>query len=346
MFKLSTFEIPDDWLTIETIEMHTGGEPLRVILDGFPELKGNSVLEYRSYIRRHFDHLRTALMFEPRGHADMYGVVVTPSEIADFGVVFLHNEGYSTMCGHATIAVAKLAVEAGWVKKVEPETKILIEAPCGVLTAYVKVEDGRIQDVRFLNVPSYVVALDQVVEVPGLGQVRYDLAYGGAYYSYVNAEDLELKCTSNDYLDLIRHGMAIKKAVMKSTEIIHPKEEDLGFLYGTIFIGGPVSEGVDSRNVCIFADGEVDRSPTGSGVSGRVAIHHERGELDVGDSMKIESILGTVFECKVVDEVDFEGVEAVIPEVTGTAYVTGKNTFTLDPQDPLKSGFIFRNNFD
>ena len=346
MFKLSTFEIPDDWLTIETIEMHTGGEPLRVILDGFPELKGNSVLEYRSYIRRHFDHLRTALMFEPRGHADMYGVVVTPSEIADFGVVFLHNEGYSTMCGHATIAVAKLAVEAGWVKKVEPETKILIEAPCGVLTAYVKVEDGRIQDVRFLNVPSYVVALDQVVEVPGLGQVRYDLAYGGAYYSYVNAEDLELKCTSNDYLDLIRHGMAIKKAVMKSTEIIHPQEEDLGFLYGTIFIGGPVSEGVDSRNVCIFADGEVDRSPTGSGVSGRVAIHYKRGELDVGESMKIESILGTVFECKVVDEVDFEGVEAVIPEVTGTAYVTGKNTFTLDPQDPLKSGFIFRNNFD
>ena len=345
MFKLSTFEIPDDWLTIETIEMHTGGEPLRVILDGFPELKGNSVLEYRSYIRRHFDHLRTALMFEPRGHADMYGVVVTPSEIADFGVVFLHNEGYSTMCGHATIAVAKLAVEAGWVKKVEPETKILIEAPCGVLTAYVKVEDGRIQDVRFLNVPSYVVALDQVVEVPGLGQVRYDLAYGGAFYAYVDRakNNFSFQLNPHHYQQIIEYGTKIKHAVIAVDEgIVHPFESDLSFLYGTIFTEMDEEKPKWSRNVCVFADGEVDRSPTGSGVAGRVAIHQKRGELTYEEVMTFESITGSTFRGSLHKEVDYGKYSAVIPKVESNAYITGYQTFVFDPDDPVKSGFILR----
>ncbi len=337
-----SFNVPNDWFSIKTIDMHTGGEPLRVILDRFPELEGNSVLDYRNYIKNNLDHLRTALMFEPRGHADMYGVVVTPSNVADFGVVFMHNEGYSTMCGHATIAIAKLAVEAGWVEVTEPETKILIEAPCGILTAYVAVKNGKAESMRFLNVPSFVVELDTKVEVEGLGTVSYDLAYGGAYYAYVNAEMLGIPCIPSHYQELIQKGMAIKRAVMNAQTINHPTEPDLSFLYGTIFVGGPVSDGVDSRNVCIFAEGEVDRSPTGSGVSGRVAIHHKRGELAVDESMKIESILGTTFDCKVVETVDYEGIEAVIPEVQGTAFVTGKNEFVIDPDDPLKKGFILR----
>ena len=339
----SSYNIPKDWLSIKTIDMHTGGEPLRVILDGFPEIRGKSVLGYRSYIRNNLDHLRTGLMFEPRGHADMYGVVITPSSVADFGVVFMHNEGYSTMCGHATIAIAKLAVEAGWVKMMEPETKILIEAPCGVLTAYVKIINGIVEKVRFLNVPSYVVALDEVVEVPGLGKVTYDIAYGGAYYAFVNAEDLNIPCTPDYYRTLIEKGMDIKRAVQQSNKkIIHPTEPDLSFLYGTIFIGGPVNKGVDSRNVCIFAEGEVDRSPTGSGVSARLAIHYQRGELSIGETMKIESILGTAFSCKIDNIINYEGIEAVIPEVEGTAYITGKNEFIIDPADPLQKGFVLR----
>ncbi len=338
----ASFNVPNDWLSIKTLDMHTGGEPLRVILDGFPEIKGSNVLEYRNYIKNNMDHLRTALMYEPRGHADMYGVVVTPSTVADFGVVFMHNEGYSTMCGHATIAIAKLAVEANWVQVSEPETKILIEAPCGVLTAYVSVKNGKAVNIRFLNVPSFVVELDAKVEVDGLGTVTYDLAYGGAYYAYVNADALGIPCEPSYYQELIKKGMDIKRAVMKARTIDHPKESDLSFLYGTIFIGGPVSKGVDSRNVCIFAEGEVDRSPTGSGVSGRVAIHHKRGEIAVNESMKIESILGTTFDCKVTETVNYEGIEAIIPEVQGTAYVTGKNEFVIDPEDPLQEGFIFR----
>lgn len=341
--SVSSYSPPAGWLSIKTIEMHTGGEPLRVILDGFPELEGHSVLDYRNYIKNNLDHLRTALMFEPRGHADMYGVVVTPSSVADFGVVFMHNEGYSTMCGHATIAIAKLSVEAGWVKVDEPETKILIEAPCGILTAYASVINGQVEKVRFLNVPSFVVALDKVIDVPGLGQVKYDIAYGGAYYAFVNAADLNLQCTPNFYQDLINQGMAIKQAIQQSKlAITHPTEPDLSFLYGTIFIGGPVSVGVDSRNVCVFAEGELDRSPTGSGVSARVAIHHQRGELNIGDTMKFESILGSTFDCKIVQTVNYEGIEAVIPEVHGMAHITGKNEFVIDPKDPLKKGFILR----
>ncbi len=342
-YNAASYNIPKDWISIKTIDMHTGGEPLRVILDGFPEIEGEGVLDYRNFIKNNCDYLRTALMFEPRGHADMYGVVVTPSKVADFGVVFMHNEGYSTMCGHATIAIAKLAVEAGWVEVSDPETRILIEAPCGVLTAYASVTNRRVEHVRFLNVPSFVVALDETVEVPGLGNVTYDLAYGGAYYAFVNADELGIPCIPYHYQKLITRGMDIKHAVMKNSDkIVHPLEKDLSFLYGTIFIGDPVSPGVDSRNVCIFAEGEVDRSPTGSGVSARVAIHHKRGELAVGETMKIESILGTTFDCKIYKVVNYEGIEAVIPEVQGTAYVTGKNEFTIDPDDPLQKGFLFK----
>ena len=342
MFNSKTFQIPDTWLKIQTIEMHTGGEPLRVILDGFPSIQGENVLDYRRYIRDHYDHLRTALMFEPRGHADMYGVIVTPSKVADFGVVFIHNEGYSTMCGHATIAIAKLAVEAGWIPISEPETSIKIEAPCGILTAWVTTHDGQVQSIRFRNIPSFVVALDQKVELPGVGTITYDLAYGGAYYAFVESKELGLELTPEGYRELIELGTQVKAAGMQSTNISHPTEPDLSFLYGTIFAGEPLSPGMDSRNVCVFADGEVDRSPTGSGVSARAAIHYEKDELKVGVPMKIESILGTNFTVEITELVDFHGIPAVIPEVSGTAYITGKNTFTIDPEDPLHEGFILR----
>ena len=322
--------------------MHTAGEPLRVILNGFPALEGTRVLDYRRYIRENYDHLRTALMFEPRGHADMYGVIVTPSEVADFGVVFLHNEGYSTMCGHATLAIAKLAVEAGWVKVEPHETKIQIEAPCGVLTAFVNREEGSVTQVRFLNVPSFVTALDQIITLPQIGEIQYDLAYGGAYYAFVDVQQFNLKLNSDHYQELIDLGMKIKRAIISKKTIVHPEEPDLSFLYGTIFVGQPESCEAHSRNVCVFAEGEVDRSPTGSGVSARVAIHHQRGELAMNESITIESILGTTFDCKVAETVDYHGLPAVIPEVAGAAYITGKNTFTIDPDDPLKAGFILR----
>lgn len=339
------FDPPEHWIKIRTIDMHTGGEPLRVIVNGLPKLVGNNVLEYRRYIKEYHDYLRTALMFEPRGHADMYGCILLPpnNDDADFGILFLHNEGYSTMCGHAIIAITKLAVELGWVEKIFPETKVVIDAPCGRIDSYAKIEGGNVSSVYFHCVPSFVVQLDQKVEVDGLGKVEYDLAYGGAFYAYVNADKYGISLSENNSSELIQKGMDIKKAVVVSNSVIkHPFEKDLSFLYGIIFIGKELTGNADNRNVCIFAEGEVDRSPTGSGVSGRMAIHHKRKELSLHDEMTIESIIGTTFKGSVVKEVKYGQFEAVIPQVEGTAYIVGQNEFLIDPDDPLKDGFILR----
>lgn len=341
------FEPDPNWLQIKTIDMHTGGEPLRVITEGFPELKGSSVLEYRRYCKEHYDHLRTALMFEPRGHADMYGCILCRpnDEEGDFGVIFLHNEGYSTMCGHAIIALTTLCVEMKWIEVKEGDNIVKIDAPCGRITSFAHIKNGVLTGVRFHCVASFVVGLDQTVEVPELGTVTYDLAYGGAFYAYVDMDknNFDFDLSKNSYQQLIRKGMDIKKAVMQQDhKILHPFENDLSFLYGTIFTEKSDKRSIDSRNVCVFADGEVDRCPTGSGVSGRMAIHKRRNEIDFGETMSIESITDSVFIGSVVEEVDFGPFKAVIPQVEGTANITGMHTFVIDPNDPMKHGFILR----
>ena len=335
---------PDRWLRITTIDCHTEGEPLRVITGGFPELPGDTILGRRRYASTNLDHLRTALMWEPRGHADMYGCILTKpvSPDADFGVLFIHNEGYSTMCGHGIIGVTTIVLETGMMEAVAPETVVRIDSPAGLVTAHARVVNNRVRSVRFQNVPSFVVTLDQTVEVPGFGDVRYDLAFGGAFYAYVQARDLGIGCTPRDFRRLIDAGMAIKRAVAASRAIVHPIEPDLGFLYGTIFIGKPEMAGSHSRNVCIFAEGEVDRSPTGTGVSGRLAIHHARGELGLNQPIIVESIIGSRFTGRVTGTGEFGGYDAVTPEVEGSAYLTGRHEFLIDPDDPLRTGFILR----
>ena len=283
-------------------------------------------------------------MFEPRGHADMYGCILTPavSNNADIGVLFTHNEGYSTMCGHGIIALVKVLLETEMIIKIEPETVIRIDTPAGLVTAYGKVKDGFVKSVYFHNVPSFVVGLDETVIVPGLGKIRYDIAFGGAFYAFVNVADVGLTCTPNDFRPLIDQGMAIKRAVMQSRKITHPFEEDLSFLYGVIFVGEAESVGDHSRNVCIFAEGEVDRSPTGTGVSARLAIHYARGEIAIGESIIIESIVGSKFTGRVFTETTFGDYDAIIPEVEGMAFITGRHEFMIDPKDEFQTGFFLR----
>lgn len=342
-----SFTPEPDWLQIKTIDMHTGGEPLRVIVDGFPELKGTNVLEYRRFCKENFDHLRTALLFEPRGHADMYGCILTPpnDKEGDFGVIFLHNEGYSTMCGHAVLALTTLTVQMKWIEVKEGDNEIKIDAPCGRITSFATVKDGKVEAVRFHCVASFVAGLDKKVAVPGLGNVVYDLAYGGAYYAYVDMHknNFDFDLSKESYQKLIKYGMDIKHAVMdQDPDIFHPFDEELGFLYGTIFLNNSDKSSIDSKNVCIFADGEVDRSPTGSGVSGRMAIHYLRDEISIGETMQIESITDSVFKGSVIEELDFGPFKAVIPQVEGSAFITGFHTFVIDPTDPMKDGFILR----
>ena len=335
---------PENWMKIQTIDLHTCGEPLRVFVDGLPDLKGKSVLAKRRYFRDHLDFIRTGTMWEPRGHADMYGAVITEPDFsdADFGTFFMHNEGYSTMCGHAIIALVTLVLNTGIIEKEGRSPVLRIDAPCGRITATaVRGEDEMVDSVSFLNVPSFVLYSDQTVKVPGIGEVRFDLAYGGAFYTYVKAEPLGLRLDGSDYSRLIDYGRRIKHAVSEQYEAKHPFEEDLSFLYGTIFTGKSY-EGHHSRNVCVFADGEVDRSTTGSGVSGRAAIHYAKGELKLNEPITIESIIGTVMDVEVGETVDYGGYEAVVPKVTGNAFIVGKNEFFFDPKDALKCGFVLR----
>jgi trans-L-3-hydroxyproline dehydratase len=333
---------PQHWQKISTIEMHTCGEPLRIYTSGLPEIKGETVLEKRRYFREHYDHIRRGTIWEPRGHADMYGAVITPSRDADADVFFLHNEGYSTMCGHAIIALAKFAVESGLVSSSEPETEITFNVPAGKVYARARIEYGEVREASFRNVPSFLYLSQEVVEVEGLGPVTFDVAYGGAFYAFVEAEPLGLSLGSQDYSRLIDYGRRIKHAVGSAFEIAHPFESDLSFLYGTIFIGPAADSHHHSRNVCVFAEGEVDRSPTGTGVSARAAIHFARAELKLNEQITIESILGSVMGVRVVDTVAFGPYRAVTPEVTGTASFTGRNEFYFDPDDPFREGFILR----
>lgn len=342
--KIAEWSHLDEWIEIETIDAHTGGEPLRIILSGLPEIKGATILEKRRYMKENLDNFRTALMFEPRGHADMYGCIITPpvTKDADFGVLFMHNEGYSTMCGHGIIAVTKVVLETGMFEMIESVTTIKIDSPAGLITSHAKIKNGKVESVYFHNVPSFVLMLNQSVDVPKLGKINFDVAYGGAFYAYVKAEQLGLTMAESEFGELIEKGMMIKRAVMQNFQITHPFDKDLSFLYGTIFYGAPLQKDADSRNVCVFAEGEVDRSPTGTGVSARMALHYAKGELGINQPMIIESIIGSKFIGKVVEVTKFGKYNAVIPQVEGNAFITGKNTFYINPEDNLKNGFILR----
>lgn len=351
-WQTQPWQIPRDWLRIETIDAHTEGEPLRVIVHGVPDIPGDTMPARRAWAQTHLDSLRRTLMLEPRGHADMYGCIVTPPASADgdFGVLFLHNEGWSTMCGHGIIGVVTVGIEAGLLSTSgqmvsscpanDRTARFEIDTPAGRVSARAEHASGRVRRVAFDNVPSYAATLGAEVMVPGYGRVPYDLGFGGAFYAYVDAPALGLGLEHADAL--IAAGRAIKHAVMAAHPITHPTEPALAFLYGTIFVGPPADPSCHSRNVCIFADGEVDRSPTGTGVSGRLAIHHARGELGLDQTIEIESILGTRFSGRVRSTTRFGTYDAIIPEVAGRAYVTGRNELLAAPDDPLREGFFLR----
>ena len=341
---MKNFIPPDRYSKIKTIDAHTAGEPFRVIVSGIPEPVGSTILEKRRYAKKQMDGIRKILMYEPRGHADMYGCFITKpvTEDADFGILFIHNEGFSTMCGHGIIAITTIAVETGFVKIKTPGQKIRIDTPAGLVKATPNIKRDRVHSVTFENVPSFALELNGVVDVPEIGNVSYDIGFGGAFYAFVNARDLGLCCSPEYFPELVEKGRKIKNAIMASKKIIHPFEKDLGFLYGTIFVDDPDLRNIHSRHCCIFAEGEVDRSPTGTGVSARLAILNKRDEIQPGKDIVINSLINTSFTCGIPALTKMGPYNAIIPEVTGSAYITGMHEFLIDPEDPLNQGFILR----
>ncbi|MBV8470468.1 MAG: proline racemase family protein [Burkholderiaceae bacterium] len=330
--------------TITTVEVHTGGEPFRIVTSGLPKPAGHSIVQRRAWLKENADEIRQALMFEPRGHADMYGGYLTApvSPNADFGVIFLHNEGYSDHCGHGVIALATAAVELGWVERRSPETHVGIDAPCGYIDAYVAWDGQHAGRVRFVNVPSFIYRRDVTVQTPSFGPVTGDIAYGGAFYFYASGEPHGLAIRESSIEALKQFGAEVKIAANQAFPLAHPEIPEINHIYGTVIDGAPRHAGSTQANCCIFADREVDRSPTGSGTGGRVAQLYLRGELELGEVLVNESVIGTVFEGKVLGETTVGGMPAVIPEVSGTAHVCGFATWVLDDRDPLKNGFLVR----
>ncbi|HVS12981.1 MAG TPA: proline racemase family protein [Thermoanaerobaculia bacterium] len=333
---------------IETVDAHAAGEPLRVVVAGWPELPGATILERRRLARDRHDHLRRALMLEPRGHADMYGCLITEpvTPDGDLGVVFLHTEGYSTMCGHGIVAVVTVGLECGLLAPRDPAA-IAIDTPAGRVTAAAHLAGERVARVTFRNVPSFVLHRDLEVEVEGVGLVRCDLAFGGAFYAFVelagNPSLGALELVPGRVAAIVDLGRRIKRAVTAAVELRHPLgEEDLGFLYGTIFVAPSPAPEVHSRHACVFADGEVDRSPTGTGVSARAALLRARGELELGEVLTMDSLIGSRFTVRALEDTRVGEVDAVVPEVGGTAFVVGHSRWVIDPADPLGEGFLLR----
>ncbi|MFN8514273.1 MAG: proline racemase family protein [Chloroflexia bacterium] len=321
------------------------GEPLRIVTAGVPPLPGGTILERRAAMREHHDDLRRLLMGEPRGHADMYGCLLTPPVTpgATFGVLFMHNEGFSTMCGHGIIALTTALLETGMVARVEPVTELGFDTPAGFVLARAEVGGDRVRRVTFRNVPSFVHTADLPIVVEGR-EILVDVAFGGAFYALVEASVLApgLAVEPGRAAELIARGMAVKRAVEAAATIAHPDEPDLHGIYGTIITGPAAQAGAHSRNVTIFAEGEVDRSPTGTGVSARLAALLARGEVGAGEEIAIESIIGSCFTGRIVGEARVGDWPAVIPEVGGRGFLSGFCQFMLDPEDEAGRGFLVR----
>ena len=329
---------------IRTIDAHAAGEPLRLIVEGFPRPVGQTMIEKRRWVKRHQDHIRRALMLEPRGHTDMYGAVLTEpvSRGADAGVLFMHNEGYSTMCGHGVIAVTTIALERGLMLPRGEPARLVLDTPAGPVRVTAEIEavnEGiRVRRVAFENVPSFVL-LGGVPVVAGGRQVRADVAFGGAFYAIVDAESVGLPLEPSRLADLRRTGMEIKRAIESTHDVVHPLDGGLAGLYGTIFTGPPRAEAADLRNVTVFADAELDRSPCGTGTSAVMAVLAAMELLPDEQPFVHESLIGTTFSGRILGRTLVGDYQAIVPEISGSAWITGDHTFVLNDDDPLRDGF-------
>jgi trans-L-3-hydroxyproline dehydratase len=335
---------------LKTVDMHTAGEPVRIVEGGYPELVGGTILEKRRDALTRLDHLRRTLMLEPRGHEGMYGVIPTAAcdPGADFAVLFTHQEGYSTMCGHATIALGRWAVDTGRATMTAGRARFALEAPCGVVQVEVTARGDGPPLVAFESVPSFASHLDLTVDVAGFGRVRFDIAFGGAYYAILPSSRIGLPFLSTPLPELVRAGVAITEAVRAAVPIVHPDAPDLGFLYGTILtddvaLGGP--DHAPSYNLCIFAEGQIDRSPTGSGVTARLALAAARGEMAAGQGREIRGVSGEGFVGTLASVAPSAAGPVSRVRVAGQAFYAARSEFVSEAADPFAAGFVLPGRF-
>ena len=327
------------------VDSHTMGEPTRIVISGLPNIVGNTMAEKKQYLVDNHDHLRTAIMLEPRGHNDMFGSIITTPTMkeADLGIIFMDGGGYLNMCGHGTIGAMTVAIELGMVEAVEPYTYITLEAPAGLVKGKIKVEDGKAVEVSFENVPSFLYQKDVEVFIPELDKkITIDVAFGGSFFAIIEAVQLGIEIEPKNTSDINKLGMQILKAVNEQVKVQHPELEHIKTIDLVEIYGPPKKADSTLQNVVIFGQGQVDRSPCGTGTSAKIATLFTKGKLKKDELFVYESILGTQFKGRVLDSYTKNDVLYVIPEITGSAFITGINQLLIDPKDPLKHGFILK----
>ena len=328
--------------SFSTVDTHTGGEPTRTVIGGMPPIPGDTMIEKMQYMENNLDWVRTCLMYEPRGHNVMSGVILTEpcSPEADFGVIFIETGGYLPMCGHDTIGVSTALVEMGMVSVQEPETIITLDTPAGLTRVVAEVEDNSAKWITFRGVPSFLFMQDAEVEVPGYGRINLDVGYGGNTYAIVRSELFGLEIRSDQAGKLIETGRVVRDAVNKQLSFEHPQLKFINSCTHVEFYGPPSSEQADIKNAVLFGDVGIDRSPCGTGTSAKLAALHARGELGVGEEFVHESIIGSLFKARILEVTTVGQYQAVIPEVTGSAHLMSMSTIFIDPNDPHKHGFL------
>lgn len=324
-----------------TIDTHTVGEPTRTVIGGIPYIPGKTVSEKMLYLKENEDWIRKILMYEPRGNEVMSGVILTEpcTPGADIGIIFIEVGGYLPMCGHDTIGVSTALIETGIIKPVEPYTCINLDTPAGLVRVKVRVEDNVAKEVTFTNVPAFVFAQDIEINVPGLGNIKLDICYGGNYYAIVQASDCGVKVRPEEARKIIELGNRIKAAVNKKIKVYHPEKPFITEVTHVEFSDFPTHPEATIKNAVVIPPGAIDRSPCGTGTSAKMASLYAKGKLKLNELFVHESIIGTIFKCRVLEETKIGDFPAIIPEVTGQAYVTGIHTFVIDPDDPITEGF-------
>lgn len=330
--------------SVHTVDTHTEGESTRVVVGGIPKIAGKSMPEKKEWLEEHMDYLRTALMLEPRGHNDMFGAILTEPtlEDADYGIIFMDGGGYLNMCGHGTIGAMTVAVETGIVEVTEPITKVVQEAPAGIIRGEVLVENSKAKTVSFQNVPSFLYKRDQELELPGYGKIKFEISFGGSFFAIVKAEQVGLSIIPENAEKLKELGIILRELINKEIPVQHPSLPHIHTVDLVEWWSETETKGATLRNCVVFGQGQVDRSPCGTGTSAKMATLFAKGELKIGEEFYYESILGTIFKGEILGTTKVGEYEAVIPRISGSAYITAFNHFVIEEEDPLKYGFVLK----
>lgn len=326
------------------IDTHTAGEPTRIITKGVPTIIGKTMMEKKEYMEEHLDWLRRAVMLEPRGHANMFGAILTEPvhQDADIGIIFMDAGGYLNMCGHGTIGTSMAAVETGIVPKVEPITKVRLDAPAGLVEASVAVVDGKVKSATVTNVPSFLYQQDVKMTTPMLGEVTFDIAFGGSFFALIKSDYLGYDILPEHSEELMNQALELREIINREIKVSHPLQPHIKTVDLIEIYGPAVSAQADARNVVIFGDRQIDRSPCGTGTSAKMATLCAKGKLAIGEEFVYESITGTMFQGKIISKTKVGEFDAYIPQITGSAWITGFNQFVIDDSDPVKYGFTLK----